>query len=220
MTDYDALLFDSDGILVEPPAHETKAEAVRAAFAEVGVAQPDPDHVGHIVTGAQRDRLREICATYDVGVEAFWDARERLDEESQFAQFEAGARTTYDDVSVVADLPQPRGVVSNNHHSTIAFVLDFFDLQGLFDTYYGREMTVESLGLKKPNTHYLDRALADLGADDALYVGDSASDVRAAHRGGMDSVFVRRPHCRDAALPVAPTYDVASLEAVAEIVGE
>ncbi len=218
MTEYDAVLFDSDGILVEPPAYETKVEATRAAFSEVGVEQPDSDHVDHIVTGVQRDRLQEICATYDVDVDAFWDGRERLDEKFQFEQFEAGARTTYDDVSVIADLSRPRGVVSNNHHSTIAFVLDFFDLQGLFDTYYGREMTVESLARKKPNTHYLDRALADLGTDSGLYVGDSESDVRAAHRAGLDSVFVRRPHFQSSELSVDPTYEVDSLHDVAQIV--
>ena len=55
-------------------------------------------------------------------------------------------------------------------------------------------MTVESLERKKPNTHYVERALSDLDADAALYVGDSESDVVAADRAGLDSAFVRRPH--------------------------
>ncbi|WP_255169613.1 HAD family hydrolase [Natrononativus amylolyticus] len=217
MTGYDTVLFDSDGILVEPPAYETQAAATRAAFREVCEREIAREHVDEIVGGVTVDRLHEICRRYDLEASPLWAARERCDEESQFEAFEAGTRERYDDVTVIAELPQPRGVVSNNHHSTIEFVLEYFDLDSLFDTYYGREKTIESLRLKKPNTHYLERALADLEGKSALYVGDSESDVLAAHRAGMDSVFVRREHCRDVELSTEPTYDVADLRAVAEI---
>ena len=220
MTGYDAVLFDSDGILVDPPEYDTKVEATRAAFAEVGVENATQGQVDDIVTGTTTERLREICADHNVDVEAFWEARERLDEQSQFAKFEAGSRTRYDDVTSISALSQTRGVVSNNHHSTIRFVLDFFDFEHLFDTYYGREMTVESLKLKKPNTHYLDQARADLGGESVLYVGDSESDVIAARRAGMDSAFVRRPHCEHLELSVTPTYELRTLHGVTDIVEE
>jgi phosphoglycolate phosphatase-like HAD superfamily hydrolase len=107
--------------------------------------------------------------------------------------------------------------VSNNHHSTIAFVLDFFDLRSLFETYYGREKTIESLRVKKPNPHYIERALADLDSESALYVGDSESDVIAAHDAGIDSAFVRRPHSRTVDLSTDPTYEVQSLYELPEL---
>ena len=216
---YDAVLFDSDGILVEPPAYETKVEATRAAFAEVGVTDPPREQIDDIVTGTTRERIREICATHGIDVKPFWHARERLDERSQFEKFETGCRTGYDDATSISSISQRCGVVSNNHHSTIEFVLDFFGFESMFDTYYGREMTVESLDLKKPNTHYLDRARTELGAESVLYVGDSESDVLAARRAGMDSVFVRRPHCEDVTLSVTPTYETRDLRGVTDIVG-
>lgn len=214
MAPYDAILFDSDGVLVEPPARETQLEAAETAFRAVGVDDVDQQHLRDVVDGVTTDRLEQICLAYDLDVSAFWDARERHDERSQFDAFRAGARNRYEDVDAIADLPRPRGIVSNNHHSTIEFKLDFFDLEPLFDTFYGREMTVESLSLKKPNTHYLDRAMADLDAESALYVGDSESDVVAAHRAGLDSAFVRRRHTRDVDLSVTPTYEVDSLHDV------
>lgn len=214
---YDAVLFDSDGVLVQPPAHETKVGAARKAFEEVGVPNVDPQHVADVVSGPSVERLQEICSAYELDVDEFWAVREHRDERSQFEQFEAGARGRYDDVTAIEDLSHPSGVVSNNHHSTIAFVLDRFDLHTTFETYYGREKTVESLDLKKPNTHYLDRALADLDAESALYVGDSDSDVIAAHRAGLDSVFLRRPHSADATLSRPPTYEVDSLHEVAAL---
>lgn len=218
MTEYDTVLFDSDGILVDPPAYETKVEAAGAAFEEVGVKQANRQHIDDVVNGTTIERLHEICAAYNLDVDTFWEARERLDEQSQFEKFEAGSRTRYDDVTAISNLSQTCGVVSNNHHSTIEFVMDFFDLQATFDTYYGREKTVESLDLKKPNTHYLDQALTELEAKSALYVGDSESDVIAAHQAGIDSVFVRRPHCRDVNLSVTPTHETNGLHDVAKIV--
>lgn len=218
--EYDAVLFDNDGVLVEPPAHDTQTEATRAAFREMGIEPVDRSHVLDIVDGVTVERLHEICTTYGLDTDAFWEARERHDERSQLDAFKAGTRGRYDDVAAIATLPQRRGVVSNNHHSTVTFVLDAFDLQTLFDVHYGREKTVESLGLKKPNPHYLDRALTALDAESALYVGDSESDVIAARRAGIDSVFVRRPHCRDVDLTATPTDEANDLHEVAGIVGQ
>jgi phosphoglycolate phosphatase len=214
LPDYDTLLFDNDGVLVEPPAFETQSAAIREAFHSVGIDAPDPDHIAEVCSGVTVDALNEIGDTYGVDPETLWDARERHDERSQFEQFEAGARGTYDDVDVLADLAHPCGVVSNNHHSTVEFVLDHFGLDSHFETYYGRPKTVESLRRKKPNTHYLDRAMADLGGESALYVGDSGSDVLAAQNAGMDSVFVRREHSRDVDLPVEPTHEIETLSAL------
>jgi len=214
---YDAVLYDNDGVLVEPPAPATQRAAVRDAFGTVGVADPDPSDVDELTAGVTVDALESIGDAYGVDPESLWLARERHDERSQIDAFRAGRRDHYDDVAAVLDHPVPSGVVSNNHHSTVAFLLEHFGWTGTFDTYYGREMSVESLQRKKPNTHYLERALGDLGTDSALYVGDSGSDVLAAHRAGLDSAFVRRQHARDVELPVEPTHEVETLDGVAAL---
>ncbi|MFB6207692.1 MAG: HAD family hydrolase [Haloglomus sp.] len=217
MSTYDAVLFDNDGVLVEPPTSETQTAAIEAAFGSVGVTTVDPDHVEVLRHGVTVDRLYDIAAAYDLDPTSLWAARERFDEDSQVEAFHAGERATYGDIDAVDAVEAPRGVVSNNHHSTVGFVLDFFGLDGWFDTHYGRPMTVESLDLKKPNAHYLERALADLDASTALYVGDSASDVVAADRAGLDSVFVRRDHCPTVPASVEPTHVVDGLDEVAAI---
>ena len=217
MPSYDAVLFDSDGVLVEPPGAETQTAAIRQAFRSVGVDDPADDHVQDLSSGVTAEVLADIGVAYDIDPVALWDAREHHDEQSQFEAFRAGDRNRYDDTDAVADISLPSGVVSNNHHSTIEFVLEFFEFDAVFDTYYGREKTVESLSLKKPNTHYVERALDDLGGGSALYIGDSESDVIAAHRAGLDSVFLRRPHCRSVDLSVEPTYELETLHEVGEL---
>jgi HAD superfamily hydrolase (TIGR01549 family) len=216
VTGYDAVLFDNDGVLIEPPARDTQHQATRAAFAEMGIEAVDRQHVRDITSGVTVERLHEICTAHDLNPDAFWEARERHDERPQLDAFRAGTRDRYDDVAAIADLSQDCGIVSNNHHSTVTFVLDFFDLRSSFDTHYGREKTVDSLRRKKPNPHYLDRALADLDAASALYIGDSESDVIAARRAGIGSVFVRRSHCRDVDLA---TEVVVSLSVTASVWG-
>ena len=217
MPAYDAVLFDNDGVLVDPPADETKLAAARDAFREVGVETPAQHHLEAIIGGVSPDLLHDVADAYDLAPADLWDARERHDERSQVEQFEAGARTTYDDVGAVTDLSHPCGIVSSNHHTTVAFILDYFELAGAFDTYYGREMTVESLTLKKPNPHYLEQALDDLDAETGLYVGDSEHDVVAAHRAGLNSVFLRREHNREFELGVEPTFEVDSLDVLPEL---
>lgn len=217
---YDTVVFDSDGVLVEPPTREAQIAATQAAFREMGVEAVDQGHLGEIVDGITSDGLSDLCADYDLDPAVFWDARERHDERSQHRAFRNGDRARYEDVSAISGLSQRCGVVSNNHHNTIEFVLEFFELQSVFDTYYGRPKTIESLALKKPNPHYLERALSELEAESALYVGDKETDVVAADRAGVDSAFVRRPHRHGVELATTPTYEISDLHEIEPIVNE
>ncbi|WP_128478118.1 HAD family hydrolase [Halorussus pelagicus] len=220
MTDYDAILFDNDGVLVEPPSDATLRRAAESAFRAVGVESPDEEHVADVLRGVTPESLHEVCDTYGLDPDEFWTARDRHASAAQRDEFREGARARYDDVAAVEDLAHEFGLVSSNQHETIEFVLDHCGFRDLFGTHYGREMGVGSLDKKKPNPHYLERALADLGGETALYVGDSESDVAAAHRAGLDSAFVRRDHCRGVELSVEPNYEVPDLRGVAEIAGD
>jgi len=219
VTDYDAILFDNDGVLVEPPSHETLRAAAQAAFEAVGVENADESHVEDVMHGVTPELLGDVCGAYGIDRSAFWEARDRRAAAAQRAEFREGDRDRYDDVAALADLEQDFGVVSSNQHATIEFVLEFFAFEALFDTYYGRELSVESIRRKKPDPHYLERALDDLGTESALFVGDSESDVEAARRAGIDSAFVRRSHREGVALSVEPTYEVEDLWGVAKIAG-
>jgi len=220
MSEYDAVLFDNDGVLVDPPLAGTQPDAVRAAFAAVGVDAPAPEHVERVGYGATAEAVREVCAEHGVDPDAFWTAREDHDERSQVESFDRGHRGLYDDVGALERIRHACGVVSNNHHATVEHVLDRFGLHDHFETYYGRERPMECLNYRKPETHYLDRALADLDAERALYVGDSANDVIAAGRAGMGSAFVRREHSQHTSLPEPPTHEVRDLHGVVDIVAD
>ena len=214
---YDAVVFDNDGVLVGRTSYDVLHGAAWDAFDALSVADPDPEHVESMVIGVTPEQVESVCASYDLSPREFWAMRDRTAFEAQRREVLAGRKSLYEDFEVLHDIASPLGIVSSNQQETVDFLLDHFGVADVFGTAYGREPTVESLVHKKPNSHYLERALADLDADTALFVGDNESDVEAAHNAGVDSAFIRRPHRRDYDLSVSPTYDVRDLHDVAAL---
>jgi phosphoglycolate phosphatase-like HAD superfamily hydrolase len=118
-------------------------------------------------------------------------------------------------VAALDRLDVPLGLVSNNQHATIEFLLAHYDLPD-FETARGRRPTLAGAAMRKPEPDYLEAALEDLGTVDALYVGDSAKDVIAAQRAGIDSAYLRREHVADVELAAEPTFEVADLRDLIE----
>lgn len=211
---YDAVLFGADGVLVGPTDPDSARLAIEKALRAFGVDRPRRDHVDALLE-VTPEELARICGTYGLDPETFWPERDRRLARTQQRALHRGQKPLYNDVATLQSLTTDRdlGVVSNNQHETVEYLLDFFGIKGLFETFYGREPTVESLRLKKPNPHYVERALSDLGADAerTLYVGDSESDIEAARRANVDSAFLRRPHRTEYALDARPTHEITSL---------
>lgn len=213
MTDrYEAVVFDCDGVLVEPTDTAVLVDAVVEAFERFGVAvdrSVASDSVTEDVVPSETAREHGI----DPG--AFWHSRELLASLAQQAHVRAGGKPVYDDVDALAELRCPIALVSNNQHATIEFLLAYHDLPD-FATARGRPPTLSGAAARKPEPDYLEAALADLGVADALYVGDSEKDVIAAQRAGIDAAYLRRDHVADAELLAEPTFELSGLDELVE----
>lgn len=222
---YDSVVFDLDGVLLLRHAQypEVYEDAVREAFRAFDV-DPSPTELEPFVGGASKslEGMQAVCERHGVDFEAFWPERERRSSALQRRMMERGERTLYDDHTILGTLAETHdlGLVSNNQQATVDFVVDHFGLREHFGAVYGRPPTLEGYLRTKPDPHYLEEALADLGTRSALYVGDSASDVLAAHRAGLDSAFVRRDHRLDYELPRAPTFEVERLTDLTALVAD
>ncbi|WP_132057655.1 HAD family hydrolase [Halorussus amylolyticus] len=214
---YDAVVFDNDGVLVGRTSYDVLHEAVQDTFAQFDITDPDPDHVEGMTIGATPESVGDVCDTYGLDIAEFFAARDRTLTRAQQVEIRTGRKALYDDLDTLRDLDVPMGIVSSNQQATVDFVLDHLGVSDLFDTAYGREPTVQSLQRRKPNSYYIDQAVADLGADSVLFVGDNESDIRAAENAGVDSAFIRRPHRRDWDLNVWPTWDIDSLDDLHQI---
>jgi len=206
---YEAILFDNDGVLTHPTPTTVVRRGVREAFAAFDV-EPTTEAVDGVVHGGLTD-LRRICDHHDLDHEAFWPHREARVAAAQRRAMETGEKPLYTDVDALTDLDVPLGVVSNNQAETVEGVLAAFDLGDRFDVAYGRTPTIEGFRRRKPEPHYLEAALDDLGVDDALFVGDSNADLLAASRADCDAAFVRRPHRADYDLAADPDHVIDSL---------
>jgi HAD superfamily hydrolase (TIGR01549 family) len=211
---YDGVLLDNDGVLTAITDPSILRRAVVNAFNDMGVPDPDPADVAALTIGVTPDLLGEVTGRYDLDPESFWIRRDLHSSLIQERELRAGRKPLYEDVEVLAEVSVPLAVVSSNQHRTIETILEYYGLANRVHTYYGRELTTASLARKKPATDYLDLAIADLGVSNPLFVGDSQSDVEAAHNAGIDSAFLRRAHRRDERLSIAPTYEIQSLRAL------
>lgn len=223
MMRYDGIIFDVDGVLVEPTDPQVHRDAVRAALESFGVQPIDTDTVERLVeiTGDNRDQLsaasvEEVCRRHGIDPEAFWRKRERLAAEAQVEELQAGRKERYPDASIVSDLGTPRepialAAISNNQDLLLPRVLRAHDLLDDLAAVYGREPTLAGLERRKPAPHYPKRVMAELEMEDPLVVGDSEVDIETAERLELDSVFVRRPHRRGYSLQTAPDYEIESL---------
>jgi HAD superfamily hydrolase (TIGR01549 family) len=217
---YDSLLLDVDGVLLGfPPDPTAYRDASAAAFEAFGVSPSEGELAVFSGPAKTLDRMREVCRRHAVPFPELWAEHERRLTALQRRMMEGGERDLYEDHAALEPLSRGRGValVSSNQQATVEFMVGYFGLSGYVDAVHGRAPTVEGFRRTKPDTHYVEAALADLGAGDALLVGDSVSDVLAAERAGLDSAFVRRPHREGYELTAEPTHEVAGLDELAAL---
>ena len=214
---YDAVILDNDGVLTAMTDRSVMKRAVTDAFRDLGIVDPDPEDVSRLVYGVTPEILSTVAGRYGLDPGALWYRRDMRSSLVQEREIRAGRKPLYEDTSVLSRIDVPMGIVSSNQDRTVATILNQFDIGGYFQSVYGREMHPDSLARKKPNPHYLELAIAELGATNPLYVGDSETDIQAAAAAGVDSVFLRRAHRADTELGVVPTYEIESLTALPDI---
>lgn len=214
------VLFDMDGVVLEgretDPAVRSRALddvlADRGLTASGALRRP-------LERAAYDDEFRAACDELGVDAAPFFRAREERTAKRAVARLSAGERRLHRDVDALDELAEAVeiGLVSNNYHPTVEFVVDHFRLDA-FSFVRGRDLGPDGFRRRKPDPHYLNEALDALGAAGGLYVGDRATDVIAAERAGLDSAFLRRDHNADRDLDVDPTVEVGSLRDLVEFV--
>ncbi|ADB60882.1 HAD-superfamily hydrolase, subfamily IA, variant 1 [Haloterrigena turkmenica DSM 5511] len=212
---YDAVLFDFDGVVVENPSPRRMYDALARTYEQLGRSDPAAETVQEILSG-DFESIADRCRRLEVDTDTFCSQAASEMIRTQLADVERGLRSMYDDVAAVRSLEAPLGVVSDNHPTVVSRLLDRFGLRSLFETVYGCPLTPDGLARRKPDPTNIERAMDSLEAESALYVGDRPVDVQAAHNAGIDSALVARAddemEMGTAESPdAAPTYRLASL---------
>jgi HAD superfamily hydrolase (TIGR01549 family) len=213
--EYDAVVFDLDGVLVrgrQSPAHvnQRAAEDTAAAFDHAD----DEALIETLASPDSTDAVRAACRDRDLPADEVWRTREERASHHEHEHLRTGGRERYPDTDALLDLADRAalGVVSNNRHATVHFVCEHFEFGRPVRARYGRSPTLTGYDRMKPDTHYLDQALADLEPQAALYVGDRETDIHTAHSAGLDAAFLRREHNERVTPERRPEYTIEGLD--------
>ena len=173
--DFDGTVIDSGSIIIASMRHATKTV--------LGRDIPD-EELGRAVGGAglleqmrmiAPDRVDELVTCY------------REHNEALHSELAECAGMT-DVLTTLKEEGRRLGVVTAKRRETVRLAFSYLPLEQFFDVVVGSDDTERH----KPDPAPLAHALHLLGAkrDDAVYVGDSPFDIRAAKAAGMHSVAV------------------------------
>lgn len=217
-----AVLFDMDGILLKGRSADSvvHTRALEDLLADRGL-DVDADARAALSQYEYTDGFVDACTAIGVDPVSFYTAREERSAAHIIDRIGDGGRGVYADVDAVDRLPDRAavGLVSNNYHPAVTFVVERFGLAA-FEFVRGRDFGPEGFSRRKPEPYYLHEALDALEASGGVYVGDRETDVVAAERAGLDSVLVRREHNADVVLDAEPTVEVDGLDEVVDVVAE
>ena len=214
----EVVLFDMDGVILDGRGTD---DAVHSRALGDVLEERDMRVTGDLRRSLETyeydDEFRAACAELGVDPADLFRAREERSAKRSVARLAAGVRQLCPDVDAIGELAKhvPVGLVSNNYHPTVEFVVDHFRLDA-FEFARGRDLGPDGFRRRKPDPHYLNEALDALGAEGGLYVGDRATDVLAAERAGLDGVFLRREHNAGVDLDAEPAVEIEGLR---ELVG-
>ncbi|QLK24912.1 HAD-IA family hydrolase [Natrinema zhouii] len=210
------VLFDMDGVILEGPRTDPQvyADAADTALAELDV-DPTPRQRRDFRDHAH-ERIRTHCDDLGIDPARFWELKEHYASGGTHDRLRSGERGTYDDIDAIREVGErtPIGLVTNNRQETAEFVAEYAGFD--FDVVRGRDPTFEGYERRKPDPYYIEDALADLGAAEGIYVGDSPKDITAGRAAGLETAFLRRPHNRKRS--VNATHDLESLTEILSLV--
>ena len=214
---YDAICFDMDGVLLSGYHTDRSVyrQAAAATLSDFGRA-PDGDPPPGLVDPDAVADVRTACDDLSIPAAAVWAYRERAATTIENERIVGGERTLFPDTAALETLAEDCdiGVVSNNRHGTVRFVVDHFGLPA--DAARGRFPTLEEYNRLKPDPYLLTETLDRLDAEDALFVGDRYTDVEAAHRAGADAALLSRDGDPAGGDP-EPRFHVESLSELPEL---
>lgn len=206
------MVFDMDGVILNSLVNdeEWKYDAVNEALRSEGV---DPNELSK----DKKDSLLGdqgyaecVKTSKDVGVNPrkVWTevaekttvARERQLENGDFELYD-GTRET---IKALHDNDIKMGIISNAPERAVELTIEHFDLKRFFKFYAGVR-NFEDLRSRKPHPNHLEMAKAELKRDPYTYVGDHESDLLAARRAEMSSVWIRRENTQ---VNVKPDYTI------------
>lgn len=215
---YDAVIFDFDGVLMDSgfdgfqwaleerrKVAETNGWDIELDRLEQGIFEPD-----------HSEDLKEVMDQEKVS----WTQLKKMEEAVAQRKVEmaaSGEIKIFEDVEkILQALDCPMAVVSNAYMNYLKILLQELGIRDYID--YWKAPSLENIReyreKMKPEPEMIEEALAELGTENAVMVGDQFTDILAAQKAGIDSVYINRSGETE---PQAD-YSIKNLDQLEEIV--
>ena len=217
---YDAVVFDMDGVLLErTPAHVFDDAVDRTLSTNDLLELPEEEYqrIRSITTDSRTDFVA-FSEKHGIDPEKLYATRANVIADGQKRVVENGEKALFEDSAVLDSLSVEMGIVSNNQQEMVDWIVDYFGWDARLAQWSGMETTLEAFDRKKPNPVSLTDMLETLGARTAIYVGDRESDIVTARRAGVDSALIERSYNEHLVFEEQPTYTLESLHELEDLV--
>ena len=191
---YDAVIFDLDGTLLQSTSGDLSwmKEAVERALEKQGLTAPESELMD--LSGIRgSEKFAEACKELGADPEELWPVVEGERMEGKKQLIESGELELKEGAEellrFIHEQDVKASVISNSPDLTVDLVVGEFGLESLLH-YFRGITTFEDLSHRKPDPVHVDYAVAELGCENPLYVGDSESDEVAARKEGIEDVLI------------------------------
>lgn len=215
---YEAVIFDFDGVLMDSgfdgfqwafEARKNRAEengwSINWSELAQGIFEPE--------TG---QRVKPLLERNSVS----WEQLEQMEKAVADRKVEMAANNEIeifqDSEKILKALEVPAAIVSNAYNEYLGRLLEELGIRNHIDFWIAPGLNdIENYRKRmKPEPAMIKEALENLGAENAVMIGDQIEDVLAARNAGIDSIYIDR----DGDTESKADYSVKSLSEALEII--
>lgn len=215
---YEAVIFDFDGVLMDSgfdgfqwALEERRNVIERNGWnleldrLEQGIFQPD-----------HSENIEEIMRQEEVSWKQLRQMEKAVAERKVEMASSGEIQIFRDAENVLPKLECPMAVVSNAYRDYIGLLLEELGIKDQMDywTAPGLEDIRNYRQKMKPEPDMIEETLLKLGTNNAVMVGDQFTDILAARKAGIDSVFIDRSGDTES----KADYNITSLKELQDIV--
>jgi len=218
---YQSVVLDMDGVIFDFRGDDFKwkYDAVMEALQETGLETEglSRSELDAFIGDKGLEECVEKCNSKGVDAREVWELIAEKTTESRIEMMESGEFCLFPEVKEVLKELKGEvklGVISNAPDVAVEAIINHYDLRKHFKYFRGVE-DFDDLSSRKPHPDHLELARAELKREPFLYAGDAESDLIAARRADMDSVWVNRT---EASMDVKPDYEIDNLREAVDIV--
>jgi len=215
---YDGVIFDQDGVLLDSGINRFRwMERIRIQEAERRGFDLDGEDVMSLVRASSHKDVKELLD--ETGMT--WENLKKLEETKEnwkIEKIEQGDIQLFSDVKdTLSSLNKPVAMATNAPKLSTRFTVKYFGIEKQFETIKAPELDdMKSFyDRKKPKPVMIKEIMDELGLENPIMVGDSASDIKAAKNAGIDSVHINSYGFGNDA---DPTYEADNVREVVEMV--